>query len=92
MDAVVNVAQVLENVEVNTIEAMQARDWETIENDIISCWQGTGEILHPLPKSQRRPPESEESPRADSTKLFLHPEDDEDRTEEVGEDPLDPLA
>ena len=66
MNAVVNVAQVLENVEVSTIEAMQARDWETIENDIISCWQGTGETLHPLPKSQGRPPVSENSLRADS--------------------------
>ena len=50
------------------------------------------QTLHPLPKSQRRPPVSEGSPRADSTKLFLHPEDDEESPEEVGEDPLDPLA
>ena len=49
------------------------------------------QTLHPLPKSQRRPPASEEALRGDSTKLFLYPEGGEDSPEEGEESEEDPL-
>ena len=52
------------------------------------------QTIHPLPKSQRRPPASEEALRGDSTKLFPYPGDGGDspeEDEEAGEDPLEGL-